>query len=163
FQLPGARAVARRPARAARPSPPRSATQAAAPAAPKRAQAGAARRVVPSCRPRSPGVTMRQLLRRLVDWAIRRLRPRPPVMAGGSQLGFAPFSLLLVLGVAGAFLAARRPMEAGILTAAAAGSAVLASGFQSLHARPRPEVGVLRVTSELPYYSFPSGHTIMYA
>src|SRR5262249_15785075 len=109
--------------------------------------------------------------------------PRPPARPGGAgpppsawrggegagggrggvrQLGFPPFSFLLVLGVAGAFLAARRPMEAGILTAAAAGSAVLASGFQSLHARPRPEAGVLRVTSELPYYSFPSGHTIMY-
>jgi undecaprenyl-diphosphatase len=183
---------------------------------------------------------MRQLLRRLVGWAIRRLRPRPPVMAGGadtgpvalvpvarrrplrarlvalrtrlfanaaliggvvfaalswlvgaghtagidlalaravqapqhplvaalmagvSQLGFPPFSFLLVLGVAGAFLAARRPTEAGILTAAAAGSALLATSIQSLHARPRPEAGVLRVTSELPYYSFPSGHTIMY-
>ncbi|HLH22089.1 MAG TPA: phosphatase PAP2 family protein [Chloroflexota bacterium] len=83
------------------------------------------------------------------------------LMTAVSEPGFAPLNVVLVVGTAGALWALGHPLAAG-LAVAAGGAAVLAIPLKLLLARPRPEADVVRVASNLPDYSFPSGHTLFY-
>ncbi len=83
------------------------------------------------------------------------------LMMAISELGFAPLSLAVVLGTAGGLWLAGRPIEA-TLAVVGSGATLLAQPFKLLLGRPRPTDAVLSVASELPDYSFPSGHTLLY-
>ena len=83
------------------------------------------------------------------------------LMTAVSQPGFPPLSLWLVLGTTGALWLAGQPLAAG-LALAAGGGALVGGAFKLLLQRSRPDADVVRVSSELLDYSFPSGHTLLY-
>ena len=83
------------------------------------------------------------------------------LMAGVSEFGFPPLSLVVVLGTAAVLLLLGSPLAASAAVAGG-GAALLAQPFKLLLARPRPDEEAVRVASELSDFSFPSGHTLFY-
>ena len=83
------------------------------------------------------------------------------LMRAVSAFGFPPASLLTIGGAVGYFVLAGMRPEAAFLGLAGA-SSLLTVLFKTLVGRPRPDAGLVTVTSLLPDPSFPSGHVLMY-
>jgi undecaprenyl-diphosphatase len=84
------------------------------------------------------------------------------LMVALSWLGYAPQSVLVTAGLAGAAVLAGRPRDGAWLVGTQLGSA-LGAGLKLLVERPRPTEALVSVYAAATDYGFPSGHVVFYA
>lgn len=99
-------------------------------------------------------------------WITREIQlipafPLGDLLSAVSRPGFSPWNLVLGAVVLLFMLLRRWLIEAAFTAFSAAGGA-LAELVKNMVDRPRPDPDLVRVTAQLPTYSFPSGHVTGY-
>jgi undecaprenyl-diphosphatase len=84
------------------------------------------------------------------------------LMVAVSWLGYAPQSVAVALGVAGAIAGLTRRWRDGVWLVGTQLASALTALVKALVERPRPTGELVNVYSLIDEYSFPSGHVVLY-